>query len=421
MKKFENLGLSTGVLRVLEEKGFQEPTEIQEKAIPLALKGKDIIGGSSTGSGKTLAFASSILENVESNGTIQALIMTPTRELSEQVTNSIAEFGSYKDLNVLAVYGGVGIEQQIKKLKNCDVLVGTPGRILDHLSRNTLDLSKVKILVLDEVDRMFDMGFSKDVEEIISNCPKKRQTMLFSATISPELDYLSKKHTNKAIEISVQSYVDPKKLKQVYYDVEHHLKFSLLVHLLKRESADLVMVFCATRRNVDFVYKNLNSNGIEAHAIHGGLNQNQRNKVLEGFHTKGVKVLICTDVAARGLDISGVSHVYNYDLPAFADDYVHRIGRTARAGKEGIAISLVSSMDYENFYKIERIEDVNVKKLETPYIKRLEVKIERKPFRKNSRQRDSSRGRNRSFGNKKGGRKFQGKKRQGKKGFRSKR
>jgi len=374
MKTFAELGLRKQVLDSLNDLGFKEPTDIQEKTIPLALAGKDIIGGSATGSGKTLAFASPILENLKPNNFVQALILTPTRELAEQVSGAIENFSKNKELKVIPVYGGVSIGVQIRKLAVADVVVGTPGRILDHMQRKTLRLDHVKILVLDEVDRMFDMGFHRDVEKIINDCPEKRQTMLFSATVSSAIDHLSKKHTKNAVEISVESYVDHAKLKQIYYDVQNNMKFSLLVHLLNNEDANLIMVFCSTRRNVDFVASNLKKSKIDAMAIHGGLTQNKRSRIMSDFHGGGVHVLVCTDVAARGLDISGVSHVYNYDLPPSSDDYVHRIGRTARAGKEGIAISLLSSRDYENFSNILRNDSLKIDKKELPKFERVEVK-----------------------------------------------
>ena len=340
MEKFTKLGLSKELTDVLKEFKFTEPSEIQEKAIPVALAGKDIIGGSATGSGKTLAFSSSIIEKLKKNGYVQALILTPTRELAEQVAKSIRDFGKNKQLNVLAIYGGVSIEPQIRKMGITDIVVGTPGRILDHINRRTLRLDKVKFLVLDEVDRMLDMGFRRDVERIIRECPKNRQTMMFSATISVDLDYLAKKYTKQPVEIAVESYVDPTKLKQIYYDVPDNKKFSLLVNLLKNEDADLVMVFCNTRRNVDFITENLIKNGIAAKAIHGRIDQKKRIRILEEFHKKGLGVLVCTDVAARGLDIKGVSHVYNYDSPIESKDYIHRVGRTARASATGIAFYL---------------------------------------------------------------------------------
>lgn len=389
MESFEKLGVSPELVKIVTELGFTQPSEIQEKVIPLALQGKDIIGGSATGSGKTLAFSASILENLQPGEYVQALILTPTRELANQVSDAIKQFSKYKDLNVAAIYGGVGIEPQVKQIAHADIVVATPGRLLDHFEKRSIRLDHIKFLVLDEVDRMFDMGFYEDVERIIRECPKERQTMLFSATISHDLDHLAQRHTKNAVTIEVESRVDPSKLKQVYYDIDNNLKFSLLMHLLQNEDADLVMVFCSTRRNVDFVARNLSRQGIEAHAIHGGLSQNQRNKVLKDFHGKGVSVLVCTDVAARGLDIKDVSHVYNYDLPNVAEDYIHRIGRTARAGENGKAISLLSNRDYENFERIIRLDKVKVTLEETPYLKKVEFHIPQKNRRFSGQQRNN--------------------------------
>lgn len=396
MEKFTKLGLTRELTDVFKQLGFKEPSEIQEKAIPLALAGRDIIGGSMTGSGKTLVFASTIIENLKPNRKIQALILTPTRELAEQVANSIRNFSKNKRLNVLAVYGGMNINSQIRELHSTDVLVATPGRLIDHLNRRTLRLDNIKFLVLDEVDRMFDMGFRRDVETIIHECPSKRQTMLFSATISPEIDYLSKRYTLNPVEVSVKSYVDASKLQQIYYDVPDYQKFSLLVTLLKNENADLVMVFCNTRRNVDFIANNLISLGVNAKAIHGGIEQNKRIKVLDDFHKKGLGVLVCTDVASRGLDIKGVSHVYNYEVPSDSKDYIHRIGRTARAGKEGKAITILASRDYENFNNLLSSRVTNITSEELPEIKMVRVSIDsgrRNRFsgRENNRERNSTR------------------------------
>ena len=376
MEKFTKLGLSKELTDVLKQFGFKEPSEIQEKAIPIALARRDIIGGSATGSGKTLVFASAIIENLKPNHWIQALILTPTRELAEQIATSIRNFGKNKKLNVLAIYGGVKIEPQMRKLSTTDILVGTPGRIIDHINRRSLRLNNIKFLVIDEVDRMFDMGFSKDVERIINECPKKRQTMMFSATISQGIDYLSKKHTKNPAKISLKSYVDPSKLKQVYYDVPNNKKFSLLVSLLKKESADLVMVFCNTRRNVDFIADNLIRNGVHARAIHGKIEQKKRIRVLDEFHKKGLGVLVCTDVAARGLDIKGVSHVYNYDVPSDLKDYIHRIGRTARAGKEGKAIIILTSRDYEKFGTLMQSKEIKITPRELPKLEIVRIKMD---------------------------------------------
>lgn len=390
MEKFRKLGLSEEVLKTLASMKIDTPSEIQEKTIPLVLEGNDVIGASKTGSGKTLAFSSAIIEKIIPEKKVKALILTPTRELAEQVAGAIRQF-SKDNLKVTAVYGGVNMDMQIRKMRGTDVLVGTPGRILDHLNRKTLQLNKVEMLILDEFDRMLDMGFIHDVDKIIAACPKKRQTMLFSATISADVDYISKKYMNDPKEVSVESFVDHSKLKQIYYDVPDGLKFSLLVHLLKEESSGLVMVFCSTRRNADFVVTNLNNLGINAKAIHGGMDQKKRIRVLEEFNGKGgIGIIVCTDVAARGLDIKGVSHVYNYDLPRDPTDYIHRIGRTARAGENGKAVSILASRDYEFFSDIINHEKTKIEEMELPYVKKVDI-VRDSGKRNNSRFGDSMR------------------------------
>jgi ATP-dependent RNA helicase DeaD len=371
MEAFRKLGIIEPILKALKDMRFSEPTAIQEQAIPHILAGKDVIGGSATGSGKTLAFGAGIIQNSEKGKGIQALVLTPTRELAEQVTKELYKFSKNKSLKIVVVYGGVSINPQMDALKTADVVVGTPGRILDHLERRTINFSKVNTLVLDEADLMLDMGFVEDVEMIISQCPKNRQTMLFSATIHSNIAHLIQKHMRNPEKVDVTSYVDASKLHQIYYDVPANMKFSLLVHLLKKEQEGLVMVFCNTRHYVDFVEKNLKAAGIEATAIHGGLTQSSRNQIMDRFHAQKVYVLVCTDVAARGLDIKGVSHVYNYDIPKDSKQYVHRIGRTARAGEEGKAVNLLAPMDHENFYKVQRDKELHIIKEPVPQMERV--------------------------------------------------
>ena len=402
MDKFEQLlGKDSPLLKTIRARGFQEPTEIQEKAIPLILEGKDVIGGASTGSGKTLAFAAGLINNATKNHGIKGLVLTPTRELAEQIAKEISEFSEPKHLEILAVYGGVSFENQVRKLETADIVIGTPGRILDHINKRSIDLSHINTLVLDEADRMLDMGFRDDVIRIVSECPQERQTMLFSATISPDISFLSKRHMKSPVEINAQPYVDPTKLEQVYYDIDNNLKYSLLKHLLENEKSNLVMVFCNTRKNVDFVVKNLRFNGIDTLPLHGGFSQEKRTKMIADFHAKRVHILVATDVAARGLDIKGVSHIYNYDSPKSIEEYTHRIGRTARAGKEGKVINLVSSRDYENFQEI-MLGDFNIKKEEPPYIERTRIRWmpEKRGERMNRRQgySRSSSGGGRSYG-----------------------
>ena len=397
MVSFKNLGISEPVLRSINDEKFEIPSEIQEKSIPLIIAGKDVIAGSATGSGKTLAFASGILQSSEKGKGVQALVLTPTRELAEQVAKALTKFSKYRPLSIIAVYGGVGIVPQIKGLQTADIVVGTPGRILDHIGRSTIRLGKVKTLVLDEADRMFDMGFKEDVEKIIRKCPQERQTLLFSATITKDVVRLSKNHMNKPLQVSVESFVDPKKLTQSYYDVSEDLKFNLLVHLLKNENSNLVMVFCNTKRNTDKVAKNLKFSGIDAIAIHGGLTQGRRNNVMDMFHSGRAGVLVCTDVAARGLDIHGVSHVYNYDIPRESKQYIHRIGRTARAGAEGKAINILSRKDYDNFSAVLKENDVEITEETMPVLEKVAVRktqvrmnkpiVRRAPQHKNKRRR----------------------------------
>ena len=374
MDKFRKLGISEHIVRVIEEQRFTEPSEIQEKAIPLVLEGKDVIAGSATGSGKTLVFGARIIQNTEAKGVVQALILTPTRELAEQITKALKSFSRYKKLTIIPVYGGVSINPQIRELRSADIVVGTPGRILDHVSRNTFHTENIKILVLDEADRMLDMGFIQDVEQIVRVIPLKRQTLLFSATIDPDIFHLAKKYMKNPVEVQAESYVDAGKLPQAFYEVQQNMKFSLLVQLLREEHPGLIMVFCNTRRTADFVAKNLKFSGVNATAIHGGFSQEKRTRIMDSFREKELHVLVCTDVAARGLDIKGVSHIYNYDIPKDSKDYIHRIGRTARAGKAGKAISLLSERDFENFHVVMKNPDLNIERKELPKIERTRIR-----------------------------------------------
>jgi len=389
MKKFEDLGLNKSILNTIKNLGFQNPTQIQELSIPFIVKGGDIIGESATGSGKTLAFGCSIVEHVVHKQGLQALVITPTRELAEQVKEELRRMSKDKYLKVIAVYGGVAIGPQIHGLVTADVVVATPGRLLDHLGRRTIDMSNIKILVMDEADRMFDMGFIDDVEEIIKTCPKKRQTLFFSATISSKIKNLANKYMHDPKNVSARRYVDPSKLKQVYCDIPRGLKISLLVHLLEKEKSGLVMVFCNTRKNADFVARSLKANGINAIAIHGGLTQNKRSRTLEMFNDAKVGVLVCTDVAARGLHIENVSHVYNYDIPKNPNDYVHRIGRTARVGEEGKVLNILCDIDYDNFARIQsEYRNFTIKRTEIPYLKRaVAIKVETRRGPRGSRGR----------------------------------
>ena len=373
--------LQPELAKAVEELGFTEWTEIQEKTIPLIQQGKDLIGQSFTGSGKTAAFGLPLLEKVIYGEGLQAMILVPTRELCEQVTKEMLKFSKHKRARIVAVYGGVSINPQITHLRNAEIMVGTPGRVLDHLMRGTLQLHKIHTLVLDEADRMFDMGFIDDVKQIVSRTPQHRQTLLFSATISAEVREIVKHYMRNPVNVAVQSYVDEGKLLQYYYDVDAKDKFSLLVHLLRNFTGGLTIIFCATRRRVDVVSKNLYKQEIRSLALHGGLTQQRRKQAMDMFHGNEADILVASDVAARGLDIKHVSHIINYDIPKTSKDYVHRIGRTARAGSEGSVISLLSHQDYENFRNVLADRSLIVQKLELPEFRKVIFDArEQRPF-----------------------------------------
>jgi len=374
MNSFENFGFSRQLSGAIKRLGYTTPTHIQQRSIPLIIDGNDVIGESATGSGKTLAFGCPIIENIIPKKGIQALILTPTRELAEQVKNAIISITSNRKIHINAVYGGVSIGNQIKQLKRTDVVIATPGRLLDHIGRGTCDLSRIKTLVLDEADRMLDMGFIHDVEKIIRFCPSDRQTLFFSATISSEIKKLANKHMKQPTQVMAEKMVDPEKLEQFYFNVSKQMKISLLSHLLKKEKSDLAMVFCNTRRMTDRVSKNLKADGNRAIAIHGGLTQGQRNRTIAEFNNARANVLVCTDIAARGLDIKNVSHVYNYDLPPVPNDYVHRIGRTARAGERGKVINFLTSFDKQYFSRIVvKYPSFAIEQVELPEVKKVNV------------------------------------------------
>jgi len=353
------------------ELGFEEMTDIQKKSIPLIQEGRDVIGQSQTGSGKTAAFGFPMLEKVQHNSGIQSLVLVPTRELCEQVTSELRKFAKYKRTSIISVYGGVSINPQIDNLRYADIVVGTPGRMLDHLQRGTINLRKVKILVLDEADKMFEMGFIDDVKKIISQVPRERQTLLFSATISHQVHDIVNNYMRNPAKIKVQSYVEQDKMAQYFYQINSRDKFSLLIHILKNEAPKLAIIFCATRKRVDVVETNLNRNGIKCISLHGGLSQNRRKKSLDMFHKNEASILVASDVAARGLDIKNVSHIINYDSPKTSKEYIHRIGRTARAGEEGKVISLLSEQDHDNFRNVLEDRSLVIEQLKLPEFQRV--------------------------------------------------
>lgn len=352
--------------------GFLEFTQIQEKCIPIIQQGKDIVGLSHTGSGKTAAFGFPTLEKVVPGKGLQLLVLVPTRELCNQVAKEFRKFTKYRKTYIVEAYGGVSINPQIEHLRRADVVVGTPGRLLDHLSRNTINTNNIKILILDEADKMFEMGFIDDVKRITSRVPKNSQKLLFGATMPPDILEIVNKYMRNPEKIRMSTYVDKSKLLQHYYDVDRKNKFSLLVHIIRTQAKGLVIVFCGKRYTVDIVNKNLNRQDIKSRALHGGMTQNMRLQVMEQFHNGRIDVLVASDVAARGLDIKDINLIINYDLPKTSVDYVHRIGRTARAGKEGRVVSLLCVEDHDNFRRVLEDRTLLIHKMKVPEFKRLE-------------------------------------------------
>ncbi len=354
--KFEDFSLSKETLRSISHMGFHEPTEIQVSAIPIILKGLDVTGQAQTGTGKTAAFGIPIVERCRKGKNPFAIILEPTRELALQVSEEIVKIGRFKKVNVLPVYGGTSIERQIKALRHgVNVIVGTPGRIIDHLNRKTLLLSDIKMVVLDEADEMLNMGFIEDIEMILRAIPSERQSLLFSATMPQPIINIAKRHLNKPVKIGVNTG-EPivSKIKQIFYEVRKEDKTKALSRLIDVENPYLAIVFCHTKREVDEVAKKLNHMGYKAGAIHGDYTQAKREKVMTKFKKGMIDILVATDVAARGLDIQRVTHVINYSIPRNPERYIHRIGRTGRAGETGKAITFVTPGEYRHLKLIEK-------------------------------------------------------------------
>jgi ATP-dependent RNA helicase RhlE len=365
---FEQLGLSAELLRAVEKKGYREATPIQQQAIPLVLEGKDLLAAAQTGTGKTAGFTLpllQILQQSESNGrAVRALVLTPTRELAAQVAESVNDYGSYLRFKTCTIFGGVSINPQISKLrKGVDIVVATPGRLLDHMQQGTIDLSKVEILVLDEADRMLDMGFIRDIQKVLKVLPRNRQNLLFSATFSNDIRKLAGGLLNSPIEISVATRNKPADLvSQVVYPVDKGRKRELLSHRIGVENWRQVLIFTRTKHGANRLAQQLSDDGIKSAAIHGNKSQTARTRALSDFKAGTVRVLVATDIAARGLDIERLPHVVNYELPNVPEDYVHRIGRTARAGQEGHAVSLVCVDELKLLKDIEKLLGVEIKK-----------------------------------------------------------
>jgi len=359
---FDQLGLDASILSAVKKEGYTHPTPIQARAIPAALEGRDILAAAQTGTGKTAGFTLPMLHRLAASGKkpqskkIRALVLTPTRELAAQVHESVRTYGKDLRLRSTVIYGGVGIEPQKRALRQgVDIAIATPGRLLDLINQRALDLSELEILVLDEADRMLDMGFIHDIRTIISLAPQSRQTMLFSATFSPEIKRLASGLLQDPVTIEVaRQNTTAEQVSQKVHPVDRHRKQELLVHLIKKNDWKQLLVFTRTKRGADKLSRQLQQAGIRSDAIHGDKSQNARARALKAFKTNRVQVLVATDVAARGIDIADLPHVVNYELPNVPEDYVHRIGRTGRAGNSGEAHSLVCVDEKQLLRNIER-------------------------------------------------------------------
>ena len=365
---FEDFNLSRETMKSISEIGFEEPTPIQVSAIPLIMSGRDIVGQAQTGTGKTAAFGIPIVEKCQKGRNPFAIILEPTRELAVQVAQEINKIGKHKKISVLPVYGGTSIERQIKAFqRGVNVVVGTPGRVIDHLNRKTLSLADVKIVVLDEADEMLDMGFIEDMETILKAIPSERQGLLFSATIPQPIMNIARRYMKnpEKIRANTKDVIVPK-IRQIFYEVREPDKINALSKLLDVEDPQLAIVFCHTKRDVDEVSMKLGQMGYNAGALHGDFTQARRDEVMGKFKTGMLDILVATDVAARGLDIKDVTHVINYSIPQNPDSYVHRIGRTGRAGKSGIAITLVNPREYRHLRLIEKTAKTVIDKKKLP-------------------------------------------------------
>jgi len=373
---FAALGLDPKLLSALTALGYEEPTPIQKEAIPPLIKGRDLLGQAATGTGKTAAFALPILQRIVNEGRGEgptALVLVPTRELAMQVAEAVHRYGKALGARVLPVYGGQPIGRQLHALRaGVDVVVATPGRALDHIRRGSLQLGAVKVVVLDEADEMLDMGFAEDIEAVLSEAPKERQTVLFSATMPPRIEAIARKSQRDPIRILIANVAtqagEVPQVRQQAYMVQRGNKMVALGRVLDMESPAAAIVFCRTRTEVDELAETLNARGYAAEALHGGLSQEQRDKVMKRLRAGTNELLIATDVAARGLDVEQLTHVINYDLPNAPEAYIHRIGRVGRAGREGVAITLVEPREHHLLRNIERITRQKIEVAKVPTV-----------------------------------------------------
>ncbi|WP_173917146.1 DEAD/DEAH box helicase [Halobacillus sp. Marseille-Q1614] len=359
MTSFNDLGVAPFLMDKLSQQRISAPTPIQEEAVPALLDGIDVIAQAQTGTGKTLAFLIPLLQKLNKEKSyVQGLIITPTRELALQITSELEKLVS-GDIRVLSVYGGQEVSQQVKKLQGLPhIIIATPGRLLDHLHRETVDLSQVDHVILDEADQMLEIGFLPEVERILSYTPTDRQTSAFSATISPKVNKLAKKYLKNPMRIQVKSEaVTLSEIKQLLYETTDRAKQDTLIQIMKEHRPFLAVIFCRTKRRVSKLYGALKSEGFNVDELHGDLSQAKREKVMKRFREADIQYLVATDVAARGLDVEGVTHVFNYDIPQDPESYIHRIGRTGRAGGKGLAITFAAPKDKQALAMIEKSID----------------------------------------------------------------
>ncbi|OAN48405.1 RNA helicase [Chloroflexus islandicus] len=368
MTTFAELGLSDALIATLSGLGYDEPTPIQAQTIPLLLAGRDVIAQAQTGTGKTAAFALPMIERVTDDLAVQALVLAPTRELAVQVAEAIHRYGRHRALRVLPIYGGQPIERQLRGLaQGVQIVVGTPGRVLDHLRRGSLRFDQLRMVVLDEADEMLDMGFAEELEAILQLVPAERQTALFSATLPPAVQNLTLRYTRQPVRVSIAAeQLAAPRIRQLYYEVLARDKLDALCRVLDAEMPQLAIVFCRTRQEADDIGERLQGRGYAAESLHGDLSQAVRDRVMRRFREGQLDVLVATDVAARGLDIAEVSHVINYDVPTDPESYVHRIGRTGRAGRDGVAITFITPRERRMLQTIERLTRTRIERRAMP-------------------------------------------------------
>ncbi len=368
---FTSLGLSERTLSVIKKKGFEVATPIQALAIPVLVNTTaDVIGLAQTGTGKTAAYGLPIIDLIEENlGKVQAIILVPTRELALQVTEEMLSFKGDHRLQIISVYGGQSMSEQLRRLRQgVDIVVGTPGRVLDHLSRGSMNLENIKWVVLDEADEMLNMGFVDDIEEILSKTPDERRTLLFSATMPDRIAKLSKKYMRNPQRLEIErKQMTTDLTDQIYFEVSEGDRFDALTRIIDIEPEFYGLVFCRTRIAVDELVSRLNEHGYASDGLHGEVSQTMREKILKKFKTHQINILVATDVAARGIDIHDLTHVINYSMPQDIDSYIHRIGRTGRAGKEGTAITFISNNEYRSFVTLQRVTKTTIRKEKLPH------------------------------------------------------